>query len=124
MASKGDVVMTPFGKIVATELRGAVLPLESVSIVDHQHLLSTIRALLKNALFYVVPDPAIDAAREHAIAQAAALVAAIQADGVRTQGISLDVDQARAEAILAMQALIDRVADAEPTITARSLGII
>lgn len=116
--------MTPFGKIVATELRGAVLPLESVSIVDHQHLLSTIRALLKNALFYVVPDPAIDAARENAIAQAAALVAAIQADGVRTQGISLDVDQARAEAILAMQALIDRVADAEPTITARSLGII
>ena len=117
--------MTPFGKIVATELRGAVLLLESVSIVDRQHLLSAIaRALLKNALFYVVPDPAIDAARENAIAQAAALVAAIQADGVRTQGISLDVDQARAEAILAMQALIDRVADAEPTITARSLGII
>ena len=54
MASKGDVVMTPFGKIVATELRGAVLPLESVSIVDHQHLLSNL-ALNQLQLMHLYP---------------------------------------------------------------------
>ena len=116
--------MTPFGQMVGRELRAAILPLESVSIVDHPYLDAAMRALLKNALFWVVPDPAIDAARERALAEARKLAETIHADGVRTQGISLKVDQARAEAILAMQALVDAVADAEPTIAARSLGII
>ena len=53
-----------------------------------------------------------------------ALAETIHTVGVKPQGISLDVDQARAEAILAMQDLIDAVAVAEPTIAARSLGII
>ena len=116
--------MTPFGKTVARELRTAIVPLESVSIVDYSYLDASMRALLKNALFYVMPDPAIDAARERALAGSRALAETIFADGVRTQGISLEVDQARAEAILAMQDLVDAVADAEPTIAARSLGII
>ena len=115
--------MTPFGKTIATELRSAVVPLETVSIVDYRYLDATVRALLKNALFYVVPTPAIDAARRRALEQAHVLAEAIHAVGVQTQGISLDVDQARADAIVAMQDLADAVADAEPTVTARCLGI-
>ena len=111
--------MTPFGQSVARELRTAILPLETVSVVDHTYLQATIRALLKNALFYVVATPAITAARERVVVQSDALVDAIQADGVRTQGISLAIDQARAEAVVAMQEL----ADAEPTTAARCLGI-
>ena len=116
--------MTPFGQIIGRELRTAILPLESVSLVDYAYLDATMRALLKNALFYVVPNPTIEVARARALDAAHALAETIFADGVRTQGISLAVDQARAEAILAMQDLVDAVADAEPTITARSLGII
>ena len=115
--------MTPFGHSVARELRAAIAPLETVSIVDYVHLDPAIRALLKNALFYVVPTPSIDAARDRAADRAQALALAIQADGVRTQGISLEIDQARDEAILAMHEVADAVADAEPTVTARCLGI-
>ena len=115
--------MTPFGQTVARELRVALVPIETASIVDHAHLTRTMRALLHNALFYVVPKPAIDAAHVHAQAQADALAQAIHDVGVHPQGISLAVDQARADAIVAMQALIDAVADAEPTIVAKSLGI-
>ena len=115
--------MTPFGKTVATELRSAVVPLETVSIVDYRYLDATIRALLKNALFYVVPAPALAAARDRATERARALAEAIHAVGVQTQGISLDVDRARADAIVAMQDLADAVADAEPTMAARCLGI-
>ena len=115
--------MTPFGKTVATELRAAIVPLETVSIVDYRYLPQAARALLKNALFWIVPDPAIEAARDHAQAQAEALAETIHTVGVKTQGISLEIDQARAEAIVAMQDLIDAVADAEPTVAARALGI-
>ena len=115
--------MTPFGATVARELRSALVPIETVSIVDYRHLPPTCRALLKNALFYVVPDPRIDAARDLALAQADNLAQTIHDVGVQPQGISLPVDQARAEATVAMEALIDAVADAEPTITAKSLGI-
>lgn len=115
--------MTPFGQSVARELRVAIAPLETVSIVDHRHLDATVRALVKNALFYVVATPAIEAARERAAAQARALAESIHADGARAHGISLAIDQARAEAVLAMQELADAVADAEPTLTARCLGI-
>ena len=115
--------MTPLGKTVATELRAAIVPLETVSIIDHQYLSRAYRALLKNALFWTMPDPAIAAARDHAQAQADALADTIHAVGVKPQGISLEIDQARAEAIVAMQDLIDAVADAEPTVAARSLGI-
>ena len=90
--------MTPFGQSVARELRAAIAPLETVSIVDYVHLEAAIRALLKNALFYVVPTPSIEAARERASERARALAAAIQADGVRMQGISLEIGQARASA--------------------------
>lgn len=48
---------------------------------------------------------------------------AIAEVGVKPQGISLVVDRARAEAIVAMEELIDAVARAEPTTTARYLGI-
>ena len=115
--------MTPFGHSVARELRAAIVPLETASIADHTHLDSAIRALLKNALFYVVPTPSIEAARHHAAERARALADAIHVDGVRTQGISLAIDQARDEAILAMLEVADAVADAEPTVAARSLGI-
>ena len=115
--------MTPFGQTVARELRAAIVPLETVSIVDQAYLDAAVRALLKNALFYVVPTASIDAARNRAADRARILAEAIRADGVRTQGISLEVDQARDEAILAMQEVADAVADAEPTLAARSLGI-
>lgn len=115
--------MTPFGKSVATELRSALVPIETASIVDYYYLGRTSRALLHNALFYVVPTPAIEAAREHALAEGRALAAAIHEVGVQTQGISLVVDQARADAVVAFQDLIDAVADAQPTMTARALGI-
>lgn len=115
--------MTPFGQTVARELRIALVPIETVSIVDYAHLSKTMRALLHNALFYVVPRAEIDTARDEAQAKADALAEAIHDVGVQPQGISLAVDQARADAIVAMQALIDGVADAEPTIVAKSLGI-
>lgn len=115
--------MTPFGKSVAMELRGALVPIETVSIVDHRYLVSTCRALLNNALFYVVPDPEIVAARDAALASAVALADAIETVGVRTQGISLAVDQARRDALVAFEALIDSVADVEPTAGGRSLGV-
>ena len=115
--------MTPFGKTVATELRSAIVPLETVSIVDYRYLSQACRALLKNALFWVVPDPAIEAARERTQERADALAHTIHEVGIKTQGISLEIDQARSEAIVAMQDLIDAVADAEPTVAARALGI-
>ena len=115
--------MTPFGHSVARELRAAIVPLETASIVDYPYLDSTIRALLNNALFPVVPTPAIDTARERARGQPRDLAEAIRGGGVKTQGISLDVDRARAEAVVAMQDLADAVADAEPTVAARCLGI-
>ena len=115
--------MTPFGAGIGRELLSALVPLETVTIANHPHLPATMRALLKNALFYVVPTPAIDAARDHALARAENLAAVIRDVGVHPQGISLLVDQARSEAIVALEALIDGVADAEPTVTARSLGI-
>ena len=115
--------MTPFGKSVATELRSALVPLETASIVDYRYVGSTSRALIRNALFYVVPTPAIERAREGAIDAADALATAIHATGVKPQGISLVVDQARANAVVAFEALIDIVADAEPTVVARCLGI-
>ena len=115
--------MTPFGKSVATELRTALVPIETASIVDYQHLHKTTRALMHNALFYVVPTPSIEAARDVALAKADALAEAIHTVGVHPQGISLEVDQARADAIVAYDALIDAVADAAPTQVAKSLGI-
>ena len=115
--------MTLFGHSVARELRAALVPVETASIVDYTHLSRTMRALLHNALFYVVPEPAIDAARDAALHEIEALAQAIHDVGVQPQGISLAVDQARADAIVSMQALIDAVAEAEPTIVARSLGI-
>lgn len=114
--------MTPFGASVARELKSALVPVETVSIANHQHLLPTCRALLKNALFYVVPTAEIAAAHEHALAQAEQLAATIGEVGVQTQGISLPVDQARANALVALEALIDSVADAEPTPAGRVLG--
>lgn len=115
--------MTPFGASVGRELRAALVSIETVTIVNHRHLGATVRALLKNALFYVVPAPAIDAARDHALAEAGHLADVIRDVGVHPQGISLAVDQARADATCALEALIDAAADAEPTATARSLGI-
>lgn len=115
--------MTPFGASVARELRAALIPLETASIVNYKHLGGAMRALVRNALFYVVPVPGIDAARDHAIGSAEALATTIHDVGVQPQGISLEVDQARADAIVAFEALIDAVADAEPTQTAKSLGI-
>lgn len=115
--------MTPFGKSVATELRSALVPIETTSIADYRHLPQTVRALLHNALFYVVATPRIAAARDRALTQAERLAAAIHEVGVQPLGISLVVDQARADALVALQALIDGVADAEPTQTAKSLGI-
>lgn len=115
--------MTPFGKSVATELRSALVPVETASIVDYYYLGRTIRALLHNALFYVVSTPSIEAARTRALDEARALAATIHEVGVRTQGISLAVDQARSEAVVAMEHLVDAVADAQPTMTARCLGI-
>ena len=115
--------MTPFGTIVARELRSAIVPIETVSIVDHKYLANSMRALLKNALFYVVPTPAIDAARELALNQAIGLADTIRDVGVHPQGISLDVDRARDDALVAFQALIDAVSDAEPTAAAIYLGI-
>ncbi len=115
--------MTPFGFTIARELRSATVPIETVSIVDYNYLSGSMRALVTNALFYVIPSPAIDAARDHAVAQAERLAETIHDVGVQPQGISLDVDRARAEALFAFEALIDAVADAEPTQAARSLGI-
>ena len=115
--------MTPFGASVARELKSALVPIETVSIADYRYLASSIRALLNNALFYVVPAPPIDAARAETQAKSEALAEAIHAVGVQPQGVSLTVDQARADAIVAMQGLIDAVADAEPTPAARALGI-
>ena len=90
--------MTPFGKSVATELRSALVPIETASIVDYRHLDEAARALLRNALFYVETTSAIEAARDRALQQAHALALAIHEVGVQPQGISLTVDQARAEA--------------------------
>ena len=115
--------MTPFGSNVARELRSATVPIETASIVDYKYLGDAARALLKNALFYVVPTPAIVAARARALEQADRLAATIHDVGVHPQGISLDVDQARADALVAFEALIDAVADAEPTPAAVYLGI-
>ena len=115
--------MTPFGKSVANELRSAMAPLETASILDYFHLGRAMRALLHNALFYVVATPAIEVARAHALDRAMTLARTIHTVGVRTQGISLAVDQARADAIVAMEDLVDAVADAQPTVTARALGV-
>ena len=115
--------MTPFGKSVAVELRSALIPIETASIVDYPHLHKTSRALMRNALFYVVPTPAIEAARDRALERADDLAEAIHRVGVHPQGISLAVDGARTAALDAYHDLIDAVADAEPTIVARSLGI-
>lgn len=115
--------MTPFGKSVASELRSTIEPLETASIVDCAHLGTTSRALLRNALFYVVPTPAIELAREQAQAAAERLAATIGSEAGRPRGISLAVDGARADAIVAVQTLIDAVADAEPTQAAKTLGI-
>ena len=115
--------MTSFGAVVARELRSAIVPIETVSIVDFKYLEDATRALLKNALFYVVPTPDIDAARAHALKQAACLADTIRDVGVHPQGISLDVDQARADALVAFEALIDAVSDAKPTPAAIYLGI-
>lgn len=116
-------MMTPYGTTIARELRSALVPIEIVSIVDYNYLSGSMKALVNNALFYVIPNPAIDAARDHAITQAERLAETIHEVGVQPQGISLDVDRARAEAMVAFQALIDVVADAEPTQAAISLGI-
>ena len=115
--------MTPYGATVARELRAALAPLETVSIVDHRYLPAAFRALLKNALFWVVPTPAVDVARAGAVEAADKLAATIETVGVHPQGISLEVDHARADAMVALEALIDAVADAEPTQSGKSLGI-
>ena len=115
--------MTPYGATVARELRSALVPLETVSIVDHKYLPAAFRALLKNALFWVVPTPAIETARVDSVTAADRLASTIETVGVHPQGISLEVDQARADATVALEALIDAVADAEPTQSAKSLGI-
>ena len=115
--------MTPFGETIARELRSALVPIETASIVDYKFLASSMRALTKNALFYVVPAPAVTSARQAAMAQIEHLAAVIRDTGVQPQGISRDVDRARADALVAFEALIDAVADAEPTTVGRSLGI-
>ena len=115
--------MTPYGATVARELRSALVPLETVSIVDHKYLPAAFRALLKNALFWVVPTESVEGARADAVAAADKLATTIETVGVHPQGISLDVDQARADAMVALEALIDSVADAEPTQSGKSLGI-
>ena len=115
--------MTPYGFTVARELRSALVPLEIVSIVDYAYLPASMRALVKNALFWVVPTAEIQAARDHAVEAAEMLATTIRDIGVQPQGISLEVDRARADALVAMEALIDAVADAEPTQSAKSLGI-
>ena len=115
--------MTPFGESIARELRSALVPIETASIVDYKFLANAMRALMKNALFYVVPTPAVAEAREAASAQVARLAEVIHDTGVQPHGISLDVDRARADALVAFEALIDAVADAEPTTVGRSLGI-
>lgn len=115
--------MTRYGESVARELRSAVAPLETASILDYRELPATIRALVKNALFWVVPTPPIEAARERAIQASETLSETIGSVGVHPQGISLAVDGARADAIVALDALIDAVADAEPTQSGKSLGI-
>ncbi len=115
--------MTPFGASVARELRTALVPVETVSIVDYRFLADTCRALLKNALFYVVPMPPLEVARDKALAEVDRLAEVIHRVGVQPQGISLDVDRARTEALVAFELLIDAVADAEPTQVAKSLGI-
>lgn len=115
--------MTPYGATVARELRSALVPLETVSVVDRKYLPAAFRALLKNALFWVVPTPAVDAARADAVNAADTLATTIETVGVHPQGISLEVDHARADAMVALEALIDAVADAEPTLSAKSLGI-
>ncbi len=115
--------MTPYGATVARELRSALVPLETVSILDHKYLPAAFRALLKNALFWVVPTPVVEDLRAAALAAADKLASTIESVGVHPQGISLDVDHARADAMVALEALIDAVADAEPTQSAKSLGI-
>ena len=115
--------MTPFGKSVATELKSALVPIETASIIDYQYLPDAIRALLRNALFYAISTPAIEDARTRANEQAVALADVIKEVGVHTQGISLEIDQARTEAMLALEDLIDIVADAEPTVAGRALGL-
>ena len=62
--------MTPYGATVARELRSALVPLETVSIVDHKYLPAAFRALLKNALFWVVPTAPVEGARADAVAAA------------------------------------------------------
>ncbi len=115
--------MTPFGKSVATELKSALVPIETASIIDYHYLPDAIRALLRNALFYSVPTPTIEAARERACEQAVVLADVIKEVGIHTQGISLQIDQARSEAMLALEDLIDVVADAQPTVAGRALGL-
>lgn len=115
--------MTPYGVTVARELRSSLVPIQTVSIVDYKYLPAAFRALLKNALFWVVPTATIDTARANATTAADKLAETIEAVGVHPQGISLEVDQARADAMVALEALIDAVADAEPTQSAKSLGI-
>ena len=115
--------MTLFGQSVARELRSALVPIDTASIVDFSHLSRTMRALLHNALFYVVPTPALEAARDEALRGADALAQAIHDVGVQPQGISLAVDQARADAVVALEGLFDAVGVAKPSIVARSLGI-
>ena len=104
--------MTPFGTSVARELRTALVPIETASIVGYRFLAGTSRALVKNALFYVVATPAIDVARDQALRKADTLAQVIHDVGVRRQGISLSVDQARSKALVAFEALIDVVAAA------------
>lgn len=115
--------MTPFGTTVARELRSALIPIETASIVDYKYLPNTSRALANIALFYVVPTNTIDNARAVALAAARTLAETIHEVEVQPQGVSLVVDKARADAIVAWQALVDSVADAEPTAAARCLGI-
>ena len=115
--------MTPFGTTVARELRSALGPIETATIVDYRYLPNTSCALVNIALFYVVPTDAIYKARAAALSAANALAETIHEVGVQPQGVSLVVDQARADAIVAWQALVDSVADAEPTAAARCLGI-
>ena len=115
--------MTPYGTSVARELRAAIVPIETVSIIDHTYLRATTRALLKNALFWVVPTPQIEGARARALASAETLAETIGEVGVHPQGISLEVDHARTDALEAFAMLIDSVSDAEPTQSAKALGI-
>ena len=58
-----------------------------------------------------------------ALVKTAARAAAIEPVGVHTRGISLAVDQARSDAMIAIEDLIDVLADTKPTVVGRSVGI-